>query len=68
MAPDRIRKPTSTTKMRKADAPEQGPDHVHGQSGDEVCLVDIMVRGPIGHQHGGQQGGAAGEDEAVRWR
>ena len=41
-----------------------GPDHVHGQPGDQVVLVDLRAR-PVWDQHGGQQRGAAGEDQAV---
>ena len=64
MAPERIRKPTSTTKMRKAMRGDQRARHVHGQAGDQVVLVDVRARA-VGNQHGGQQRGAAGKDQAV---
>ena len=44
MAPERIRKPTNTTKMRKAMRQHMRPDHVHGQAGDQVVLVDMRAR------------------------
>ena len=63
MAPERIRKPTSTTKMRKAMRQNTGADHEHGHAGDQVVLIFNMLI--EGNQHVGQQRGAAGEDEAV---
>ena len=44
MAPERIRKPTSTTKMRKAMRQNMRADHVHGQAGDQVVLIDLRPR------------------------
>jgi hypothetical protein len=35
MAPERIRKPTMTTKMRKT-IEDMRAGHVHGQAGDQV--------------------------------
>ena len=48
----------------EGDAPKHGADHVHGQSGDQVVLIDVGAL-PCGYQHGGQQRGAAGKDQAV---
>ena len=63
-APERMRNPTMTTKTRKMMRRTCGPDHVHGEAGDQVVLVDWDAHG-IRNEHDGQQGGEAGEEQAV---
>ena len=63
-APPRMRKPTMTTKTRKATRMASGPGHVHGHAGDEVVAVDRDADG-VRDDHDGKQGAYAGEDEAV---
>ncbi len=46
------------------DAPEHGSYHVHGEPGDQVVLVDVGAL-PCGNEHGSQQRGAAGKDQAI---
>ena len=43
---------------------QQGPRHVHGQSADEVVLVELHADF-IGNQHHGQEGNARREQQAV---
>ena len=51
-------------KDAEHNPPEHRPDHVHGQAGNQVVLVDLRARS-IGNQHRRQQRGAAREDQAV---
>ena len=48
----------------EGDARQHRAHHVHGQAGNQVVLIDLRAR-PGGDQHGGQQRGAAGKDQAV---
>ncbi len=64
MAPEKIKNPTSTTKIRNAMRQNIGPDHVHGQTGDQVVLIDVSAL-PRGDQHGGQKRCAASKDQAI---
>ena len=51
-------------KDAEGNAPEDRAHHVHGQSGNQVVLVDVGAF-PRGDQHGSQERGAAGKDQAV---
>ena len=65
MAPERMRKPTMHDEDAEDDAQQLRPDHVHGEAGDQVVLVDVGARTTSGMSMDGQQRGAAGEEQAV---
>ena len=63
-APERIRKPTTTTNARKTSLSSKRAVLVHGQPGDQVVLVNRDAH-RVGNDHHEQQRGEAGENEAV---
>ena len=63
-APERIRKPTTTTKAFSSSRAQTGPDDVHRQAADQIVGV-VGHADFVGDQQHGQETDARREDQAV---